>query len=84
MADVAAVSVANEDGQVRARRVGVGGEEPAVQFDAVTRLESDILERPAELGPGRTQGAVRVIDLIMFKPAQHDENEQTAEQQADP
>src|SRR5690349_3529873 len=75
MADVSGVSVAKEHGDVGAGRIGGGGVKPAVQLDAITGLEIDILEGAAQLGTCGFQEPVRMINLAMFKPTQHDVNQ---------
>ena len=72
MTDVSGVSVAEEHGEVGAWRIGVGGIKPAVQLNTIAGLEIDIFERATQFGSGGFQEAIRMIDLAVFEPTQHD------------
>ena len=71
MTDVSRVAVAEQVNIVPARRIRVGGKEPAVQRQTVGRPKSNVLEWAPQFAAARLQFAVRVINLSMFKPAQH-------------
>jgi len=70
MADVAAVAVAVEEDELRARGISGGGIKPAVEFEAVAGLEKDVFERTAELRAGSLQLARGVIYAAFFEPAE--------------
>src|SRR2546425_9804582 len=84
MTDVARVAVAQQINEVFARGVCVGGKKPAVQSNAIGRLKMNHLQRPAQFAPARLQLAVRLINLPMFKPAQHKINDHQPKKQAGP
>ena len=44
-----------------------------MQLHAIFGLKKHLLKRPAEFGARRDQVAVRVINLAMFEPSEHDE-----------
>ena len=80
--DVPRIAVTEQINEVFARRIVLGGEEPAVQLQPVGGLKIDVLERTSQFAAVRFHFAVRLINLTMFKPAQHkiknrQRNEQT-------
>src|SRR6266568_5628446 len=84
MTDVPHVAVAEQINEVFARRIRVCGKEPAVQSNAVGSLEVHVLKRAAQLAPACLQLAVRLINLAMFKPAQHKISNRQPKKQAGP
>ena len=71
MTDVAGVAVTKQVNEVLTRRVLVRGKKPAIQPQSVRSLKRNVLERAAQLAPVRVPLARRLINLTMFKPAQH-------------
>src|SRR5258708_12885574 len=51
MADVPAISVADQNRDVPSRRIRVRGEKPRVQTHAVRRIEINVLKRPPPVPP---------------------------------
>src|SRR5436190_10706439 len=84
MTDVPRVAVAEQINEVFARRGCVGGKKPAVQSNAIGSLKMNVLKRAAQFRPARLHLAVRLINLPMFKPAQHKINNDQPEKQAGP
>ena len=84
MTDVPGVAVTHQIGQMAARRIGVSWKIPAVQFDAVSRGKMNVFKRTAQFTGICVQSAIRLINLSMFKPAQHKLYEQESGQQANP
>ena len=48
-----------------------GRKKPGVEVDVVLRLKPKVFERPAKFSTGRNEDAIRMINLVVFKPAQH-------------
>src|SRR2546426_11037149 len=84
MTDVPRVAVAEQMNEVSARRVCVGGKKPAVQSNTIRSLKVKVLKRAAQFAPARLQLAVWLINLAMFKPAQHKINDHQPKEQAGP
>src|SRR6266481_6152177 len=76
VANIPGVAMAQEHSEGHARRICVSREKPAVQFDAVFGFEPDVFEGPAQFSAGCSEETVGMINLGMFKPAQHNEKEQ--------
>src|SRR5437867_571406 len=68
---------------MRARRIRVTREKPAMQLDSIARFEKNVLEWPPKLGAANSEDLRGLIDLAMFEPTQHDENQQTRQKQPD-
>src|SRR5262245_6131522 len=84
MADVPCVAVTEQVNEVFARRVRVRGKKPSVQSNAIGRLKVNVLKEAAQFAPARFQLAVRLINLAMFKPAEHKRNDRQPEKYAAP
>src|SRR5438093_13571714 len=68
---------------MRTGRIRAAREKPAVQLDSVAGFEKNILEWPAKLGAASGEDLGGLINLAMFEPTQHDENQQTRQKQPD-
>ena len=83
MADVARIAMTNQGDQAGSGGVLVAGKEPAMELSAVGSFEPRVLERPAQFLAGGDQIPIGLIDLAMFKPAQHDKKKDKSSQQGD-
>src|SRR6266436_806167 len=81
MANVARVTMAKEHREGCARRIRVARKKPSIQVDTVFGLEPNVLKRPAQFSAGCGENTVGMINLRMFKPAQHKNKKQTDCQQ---
>src|SRR4051812_14762983 len=70
-ADVARVPVHEQQCQFRAGTPLLCRKKPTMQIAPVGRLEENIFSRPIEGAP--VHGARRSVNLLVFKPAKHDD-----------
>jgi hypothetical protein len=84
MADVPGVAVTDQKNQMDTPRFLVGGKKPPVQSDSIRRPKIDILKRAAQFAAIRFHHSVWLINLMMFKPAQHRINNPSSEEPINP
>src|SRR6266852_9000858 len=71
MTDIATDTMTKQHNQVRARGVRISRKEPPIQPNSIAGLKINILKRPAQFGSAGLYGPARVINLAVFKPAEH-------------
>ena len=71
MTDIPAIAVEQEPDWAAPWGTLESREEPGVETNAVGGVNSGVLNRPTKLSAGRCKVAGRMVDLVVFEPAQH-------------